>query len=63
MSGDESNVPETAPVAGLKRPVVMPVTYNGEDEWRDWLFQFESCAELNDPTKCKFVFVRLKVKH
>lgn len=63
MSGDESNGPEAAPVAGLKRPVVMPDIYNGEDEWRDWLFQFESCAELNgwdDTTKCKFVFVRLK---
>lgn len=64
MSRDESNGPEAAPVAGLRRPVVMPDIYYGKDECRDWSFHFESCAELNgwdDTTKCKFVFVHLKV--
>ena len=46
-----------------KRPVVMPDIYTGEEEWSDWLFQFESCAALNDwddDLKCKFIIVRLK---
>lgn len=64
MSNDESGPPEAVGgAAELKRPVIMPDVYNGDDEWRDWLLQFESCADLNgwdDPTKCKFIFVRLK---
>lgn len=49
--------------AKTKRPVVMPDIYTGEEEWSEWLFQFESCASLNDwddELKCKFIIVRLK---
>ena len=51
------------PDAKTKRPILMPDIYTGEEEWTDWLFQFESCATLNDwnnELKCKFIIVRLK---
>ena len=67
MSNDAPEHVEAPVAAGgpaeLKRPVVMPDVYNGDDEWRDWLLQFECCGDLNgwdDATKCKFIFVRLK---
>ncbi|CAC5374935.1 unnamed protein product [Mytilus coruscus] len=49
--------------AKTKRPVVMPDVFTGEEEWTDWLFQFESCSSLNDwddGLKCKFIIVGLK---
>lgn len=59
----DSDGPEAPPDVKTKRPIVMPDIYTGEGEWAEWLFQFESCAALNDWTddlKCKFIIVRLK---
>ncbi|CAG2228923.1 unnamed protein product [Mytilus edulis] len=53
----------TAGRKNQKRPIVMPDVFTGEEEWTDWLFQFESCSSLNDwndGLKCKFIIVRLK---
>jgi len=63
MSDAEGAVGDTQQGSKTKCPVVMPDIYTGEEEWSDWLFQFESCAALNDwddDLKCKFIIVRLK---
>ena len=57
------NGDEVQQVAKAKRPIVMPDVFTGEEEWIDWLFQFESCSSLNDwndGLKCKFIIVILK---
>lgn len=58
----ENNPPE---VAGIKKPIVMPDIFKGDvdEDWEEYLEHFESCADINgwdDPTKCKFVSVKLK---
>lgn len=53
-------VPEPAKIA---RPLVMPDQYTGEENWSDWLANFELCASINewdDKTKASFLAVRLK---
>lgn len=60
---DEGAVGGAQQGSKTKPPIVMPDVYTGEEEWSDWLFQFESCAALNDwddDLKCKFIIVRLK---
>lgn len=45
------------------RPVVMPDSYNGDGQFKDWLANFELCAELNGwtgETRRKFLIVRLR---
>lgn len=51
--------------AGFAKPIIMPDIYRGDvdEDWQDWLDHFKSCAEINgwdNPTKCKFMSVRLK---
>ena len=49
--------------APLTRPIVLPDTFSGEEEWVEWLDNFEACSEVNgwdDATKCKFVCIRFK---
>lgn len=44
------------------RPVVLPDTFNGEANWDQWIFHFESVAEVNEWTaeqKIKWLKVRL----
>lgn len=44
------------------RPVVLPDTFNGEANWDQWIFHFESVAEVNEWTaeqKMKWLKVRL----
>ena len=57
----DPDVPIADGGAVIKRPVVMPEVFTGEEEWEEWLSAFEACAEVNgwdDPTKCKFMLVR-----
>lgn len=49
----------------LKRPLVMPENFTGEDSvhWNHYIKSFEACAELNgwsNEIKCKFLAVKLK---
>ena len=57
----DPDVPVADGRAVIKRPVVMPELFTGEEEWEEWMSVFEACAEVNgwdDPTKCKFMLVR-----
>ena len=49
----------------IQKPVVMPDPFHGgvDDEWEDWLNNFEACSKINgwdDDTKCLFLGVRMK---
>ena len=54
-----------AAASAVRKPVIMPDPFHGgvEDEWQDWLNNFEACAKINgwdDQTKCLFLGVRMK---
>lgn len=48
--------------AGTAKPLVLPETYSGTEDWDDWCFHFENVAAVNgwdDAQKLKWLRVRL----
>jgi hypothetical protein len=47
----------------MTRPIVMPDVYTGEEDWIDWITNFELCARINEwdnELKTEFLAVKLK---
>ena len=49
-------------MATPQRPLVLPEPYNGESRWEEWMYHFESVADVNgwdEAQQLKWLKVRL----
>ena len=60
--GERVELPGPECSARMTRPVVLPETFNGTDNWSEWIFHFENVASVNgwdNTLKLKWLRVRL----